>query len=57
MATALLPTIPDKEVKHMKDFLEPKLNVLLFRIEDIITDSTPIEGDDGVVLPPDEFNN
>lgn len=39
----------------MKDFLEPKLNVLLFRIEDVITISVPTEEDNGVVLPPDEF--
>lgn len=39
----------------MKEFLEPKLNVILFRIEDVITDSI-VEEDDGVVLPPDKFN-
>lgn len=41
----------------MKEFLEPKLNVLLFRVEDVITVSMPTEGDNGVVLPPHEFNN
>jgi len=40
----------------MKDFLEPKLNVLLFRVEDVITTSGDlVDGDNGVVLPPDEF--
>lgn len=40
----------------MKEFLEPKLNVLLFRVEDIVTTSGGlVEEDNGVVLPPDEF--
>lgn len=39
----------------MKEFLEPKLNVLLFRVEDVITTSGLVDGDNGVVLPPDEF--
>ena len=43
----------------MKDFLEPKLTILEFSVEDIITTSGGggiIEGDDGVVLPSDKLN-
>ena len=39
----------------MKEFLEPRLEILLFYSEDILTDSSSEEGGGGLELPDKEI--